>query len=130
MKPVGFCPSHILLYNLRYIASSMALQDLEGSILELLRRGALTPDEVAKKLRISWATANGHLLKLVGESKAVLVRKGRVNVYQAKVSSGGMFCVPTWIRTKSLEELSDELTQYFPRNITSAEMIEKERRKA
>jgi len=108
----------------------MALQDLEDSILELLRRGALTPDEVAKKLRVSWATANGHLLKLVGESKAVLVRKGRVNVYQPKVSSGGMFRVPTWVRTKSLEELSDELTQYFPRNITSAEMIKKERRKA
>ena len=108
----------------------MTLQDLDDSILELLRKGALTPDEVAKKLRVSWATANGHLLKLVGESKAVLVRKGRVNVYHGKTSAGGMFRVPSWIKAKSLEELSDELTQYFPRNITSAEMIEKERRKA
>lgn len=108
----------------------MTLQDLDDSILQLLRKGALTPDEVAKKLKVSWATANGHLLKLVGESKAVLVRKGRVNVYHGKVSSGGMFIVPSWIKTKSLEELSDELAQYFPRNITSAEMIEKERRKA
>jgi predicted transcriptional regulator len=108
----------------------MALQDLDDSILKLLRRGALTPDEVAKELGISWATANGHLLKLVGESKAVLVRKGRVNVYQGKVSAGGMFLVPNWTKAKSLEELSDELTRYFPRNITSAEMIEKERRKA
>ncbi len=107
----------------------MTLQDLDESIVELLRKGALTPDEVAKKLRVSWATANGHLLKLVGESKAVLVRKGRVNVYSGKVSAGGMFRVPSWIKPKSLEELSVELTQYFPRNITSAEMIEKERRK-
>ena len=118
------------MYNLRYIAPSMSLQDLDDNILELLRKGALTPDEVAKKLRVSWATANGHLLKLVGESKAVLVRKGRVNVYHGKASAGGMFRVPSWVKSKSLEELSDELTQYFPRNITSAEMIEKERRKA
>jgi len=33
--------------------------DLDDSILELLRKCALTPDEVAKKLRVSWATANG-----------------------------------------------------------------------
>jgi DNA-binding CsgD family transcriptional regulator len=108
----------------------ITLQDLDNGILELLSKGALTPDEVAKKLGISWATANGHLLKLVGESKAVLLRKGRVNVYHAKVSSAGMFHVPNWIKTKSLEELSDELAQYFPKNVTSSEMIEKERRKA
>ena len=106
------------------------MQDLDDSILELLREGALTPDEISKKLRVSWATANGHLLKLVGESKAVLVRKGRVNVYHGKVSSAGMFRVPSWVKTKSLEELSLELSQYLPKNITSAEMIEKERRKA
>jgi DNA-binding transcriptional ArsR family regulator len=98
--------------------------------LELLRKDAVTPDEVAGRLGISWATANGHLLKLVGEGKATLVRKGRVNVYQAKGISTQTFRVPNWIKPLSLEALSDELVQYFPRNVTAAGMIEKERRKA
>jgi hypothetical protein len=40
------------------------------------------------------------------------------------------FQVPKWVRQRSLEELSEELTGYFPKNMTAAEMIEKERRKA
>jgi len=106
------------------------MRNLDQDILQLLENDAVTPDEVAKRLNISWATANGHLLKLVGEGKVLLVRKGRVNVYQARVTSRGMFQVPKWIRPRSLEELSDELAQYFPRNMTAADMIEKERRKA
>ncbi len=106
------------------------MRDLETGILELLRRDAVTPDEVAERLGISWATANGHLLKLVGEGKAVLVRKGRVNIYQAKGSSTQTFRVPNWIKPLPLEVLSDELAQYFSKTATAAEMIEKERRKA
>jgi DNA-binding transcriptional ArsR family regulator len=106
------------------------MRNLDQDILELLQSDAVTPDEVAKRLNISWATANGHLLKLVGEGKVLLVRKGRVNIYQAKGASKQEFQVPNWIKPRSLEELSDELAQYFPRNVTAAEMIEKERRKA
>jgi len=106
------------------------MRDLDGSILELVQLDAVTPDEVAKRLGISWATANGHLLKLVGEGKVLLIRKGRVNVYRAKSSSSLEFQVPKWVRRRSLEELSEELASYFPRNMTAAEMIEKERRKA
>jgi len=106
------------------------MRNLDQDILELLQSDAVTPDEVAKRLNISWATANGHLLKLVGEGKVLLVRKGRVNIYQAKGASKHEFQVPNWIKPRSLEELSDELAQYFPRNVTAAEMIEKERRKA
>lgn len=106
------------------------MRDLDHDILELLQNDAVTPDEVAKRLNISWATANGHLLKLVGEGGVLLVRKGRVNVYQAKGSSKRTFQVPKWIKPRSLEELSEELAQYFPRNMTAAQMIEKERRKA
>jgi len=106
------------------------MRDLESDILELLRKDAVTPDEVAERLGVSWATANGHLLKLVGEGKAILVRKGRVNVYQAKGRSTQTFRVPNWIKPLPLEALSDELAQYFPRSVTAAEMIEKERRKA
>ena len=106
------------------------MRDLDGSILELLQRDAVTPDEVAKQLGISWATANGHLLKLVGEGKVLLTRKGRINAYRAKAAPSLEFQVPSWVRHRSLEELSEELTGYFPRNMTSAEMIERERRKA
>jgi hypothetical protein len=53
-----------------------------------------------------------------------------VNVYQAKGISTQTFRVPNWIKPLSLEALSDELVQYFPRNVTAAGMIEKERRKA
>jgi DNA-binding transcriptional ArsR family regulator len=106
------------------------MRNLEQGILELLESDAVTPDEVAKRLNVSWATANGHLLKLVGEGKVVLIRKGRVNIYQAKSTSKRMFQVPKWTRPRSLEELSQELAQYFPSNVTAAEMIERERRKA
>jgi DNA-binding transcriptional ArsR family regulator len=106
------------------------MRDLDGAILELVRREAVTPDEVAKRLSISWATANGHLLKLVGEGKVLLIRKGRVNVYRAIGTSSRGFQVPTWVRRRSLEELSEALARYFPRNLTAADMIERERRKA
>ena len=106
------------------------MRDLDGDILELVQREAVTPDEVAKRLSISWATANGHLLKLVGEGRVLLIRKGRVNVYRAKSATGLGFQVPKWVRRRSLEELSEELASYFPRNVTAAEMIERERRKA
>ncbi len=106
------------------------MRSLDEDILRLLQNDAVTPDEVSKRLGVSWATANGHLLKLVGEGKVLLVRKGRVNIYQAKSGSGQIFDVPKWVMVRSLKKLSDELTQYFPKNLTAAEMIEKERRNA
>jgi DNA-binding transcriptional ArsR family regulator len=106
------------------------MRDLDADILELVQRESVTPDEVAKRLSISWATANRHLLKLVGEGKVLLVRKGRANVYRARLTSSRGFQAPKWVRSRSLEELSEELARYFPRNVTAAEMIETERRKA
>jgi DNA-binding transcriptional ArsR family regulator len=106
------------------------MRDLDGDILKLVQREAVTPDEVAKRLSISWATANGHLLKLVGEGRVLLIRKGRVNVYRARGTSSLGFQVPKWVKRRSLEYLSEELVDYFPRNVTAAEMIERERRKA
>jgi DNA-binding transcriptional ArsR family regulator len=106
------------------------MKELDGDILELVEKEAVTPDEVAKRLSISWATANGHLLKLVGEGKVLLIRKGRVNIYRAKDTPSLGFQVPKWVTPRSLEELSEELARYFPRNVTAAEMIERERRKA
>ena len=105
------------------------MRDLDAGILEILRKGPTTPDEVAKKLDISWATADGHLLKLVGERKAFLVRIGRVNVY-VPAAPTETFRVPEWVKPRPLEKLAEELEEYFPRNLTAAEMIGKERRKA
>lgn len=106
------------------------MRNLDVDILELVQTEAVTPDEVARRLSISWATANGHLLKLVGEGKVLLIRKGRVNVYRAKSTSTLGFQVPKWVRPRPLEELSEELARYFPKKLTAAEMIERERRKA
>jgi len=106
------------------------METIDSKILELLRREALTPDELAKRLNVAWSTANGHLLRLVGEGKAFLVRKGRVNIYTGKNLSAQVFAAPKWIKPKPLEVLSDELENYFPRNMTAADMIEKERRRA
>jgi DNA-binding transcriptional ArsR family regulator len=106
------------------------MRNLDEEILELVGREPVTPDEVAKRLKISWGTANGHLLKLVGEGRVLLVRKGRVNVYRTKGASRLEFKVPGWTKARSLKALSEELVGYFPRNMTAAEMIEKERRNA
>jgi DNA-binding transcriptional ArsR family regulator len=106
------------------------VRDLDGDILELVRREAVTPNEVARRLSISWATANGHLLELVGEGKVLLIRKGRVNVYRVRQTPSRGFQVPKWVKRCSLEELSEELAHYFPRNVTAAEVIEREPRKA
>ncbi len=118
------------IYNLVYISLSVSMKDVDNRILQLLHKDAMTPDDVARRLDISWSTANAHLLKLLSEGKAILLRKGRVNIYRAKTQSTHMFKAPAWIKPKPLEQLSDELEEYFPSNMTAAEMIEKERRRA
>jgi len=106
------------------------MKDLGEEILELVQREAVTADEVAKRLSISWATANRHLLKLVRKGKVLLIRKGRVNVYRARAAPSLWFQFPKGVRHRSLEELSEELVHYFPKNETATQMIEGERRKA
>ena len=120
----------MFICDFRYVSLQIVMHELEKDVLELLQKEAVTPADVAKRLGISWATANGHLLKLVGEGKAALIRKGRVNVYRAKGPSVQAFHAPKWIRPRPLEELSDELSEYFPKDMAAADMIEKERRKA
>jgi predicted site-specific integrase-resolvase len=62
----------------------------------------MTPDEVAKSLGISWSTAQGYLLKLSGEDKVSLAKKGRVNVFYLKSTRTARFNVPTWIKVRIL----------------------------
>ncbi len=103
---------------------------LEDRILGLLEHGPATPDEVASQLGIAWATAQGHLLRLVGTGTVLASRKGRINVYFLKAPRRIRLDVPSWARVRSLEQLSEELRAYFPPNVSAAEMIRKERRMA
>lgn len=105
------------------------MQSIEEEIFRILSEEPATPDEVARRLKIGWATAQGRLLKLVGEGKVMLTRKGRVNVYSVKSHQRLKFSVPNWVRARKLEELADELDEYFPKNLTAAKMIEKERKR-
>jgi hypothetical protein len=101
----------------------------EEAVIRILENGPATPDEVAQKIGIAWATAQGILMKLASGGTVVAVRKGKVNVYFLKFPTGISPRVPRWAKAKNLKELSEELEPYFPSKISAAEMIEKERRK-
>jgi predicted ArsR family transcriptional regulator len=101
----------------------------EEAVIRILEKGPATPDEVAQKVGVAWATAQGVLMKLASDGTVVAVRKGKVNVYFLRFSAGISPRFPRWAKAKDLEELSKELEPYFPRKIAAAEMIEKERRK-
>jgi len=100
----------------------------EEAVVRILEKGPATPDEVAQKIGVAWATAQGILMKLASSGTVVAVRKGKVNVYFLKFSTGISPRVPRWAKAKTLEELSKELEPYFSSKISAAEMIEKERR--
>ena len=105
------------------------MEDVTHQIMHILSKGPKTPDEVAKSLGIAWSTAQGYLLKLTGEGKVSLARKGRVNVYYLNTQKVARFNIPTWVKIKSLRELSKELEEYLPKKPSAAEMIEMERKK-
>ncbi len=102
---------------------------LDDKILGFLEEGPATPDEIASELRMAWATAQGHLLKLVGRGKISVSRKGRVNIYFLTAPRRIKPEVPSWARVRSLEELSEELRPYFAGRLSAADMARKERRK-
>jgi DNA-binding transcriptional ArsR family regulator len=97
-------------------------------IIGFLEAGPATPDEVAGGLGVALATAQGHLLKLVGAGKVIAVRKGRVNACTLS-SPRPSPKIPKLAKSQSLEELATELAAYFPQ-ISAAEMIELERRQS
>ncbi|MEX2707431.1 MAG: winged helix-turn-helix domain-containing protein [Candidatus Freyrarchaeum guaymaensis] len=98
-------------------------------IIEILSEGPKTPDEIAKRLGVSWATADGKLHRLVESGKADYVRKGRLNVFFLKPPRSLRFNVPPWIKPKGLGDLAEELEPYFDRGVTAAEAVRRERRK-
>jgi DNA-binding transcriptional ArsR family regulator len=104
------------------------MQPVDERIIHILEAGPATPDEVARGLSMAWATAQGHLLKLVGAGKVSAIRKGRVNVYILN-SPRPSPKMPKWAKSRPLEELARELAGYFPQ-ISAAEMIELERRQS
>lgn len=101
----------------------------EEAVIRVLEKGAATPDEVAQKIGVAWATAQSLLMKLASDGRVIAFRKGRVNIYSLKFAAGISPRIPGWARAKSLETLSQELEPYFPSKISAADMVEKERRK-
>jgi len=101
----------------------------EEAVIRILENGAATPDEVAQRIGVAWATAQSLLMKLASDGRVVALRKGRVNIYSLKFAAGISPRIPRWAKAKSLETLSRELEPYFSSKTSAAEMIEKERRK-
>jgi len=106
-----------------------AMEDLTERITKVLSKGPATPDDVSRTLGIAWSTAQGQLLRLVGEGKVVLAKKGRVNVFYLRGGERVSFKVPAWVRARDLKELSEELEEYLPEELDSAEMVSRERRR-
>jgi len=105
------------------------LEDIEIRLMDELSKGPLTPDEAARRLKVSWATAQGHLLKMVGEGKIRVTRKGRVNVYYVEGKQKLRFPAPSWVRPRSLEEIAEEVADCFPSGVSAAEIIRQERKR-
>ncbi len=103
-------------------------QTIDEEILRILERGPATPDEVATEVGVAWATAHGHLLKLVGEGKLTAVRKGKVNIFLLKFPAKVSPRIPPWAKAKDLAKLAMELESYFPSDVSAAEMVEVERK--
>jgi DNA-binding transcriptional ArsR family regulator len=112
-----------------YLNIGVSMDDTMDQIMKILSEGPKTPDEIAKRLGVSWATANGKLHRLVGSGNADYIRKGRVNVFYLKSPQSLRFNVPPWIKPKGLNELADELEKYFEEEISAAEAVRRERRK-
>jgi len=104
------------------------MDSLMRQVMDLVSQGPVTPDEVAKKVGVSWTTANSHLSRLAAEGKIRYTKKGRVNVFYSTTEGELSFAVPPWVTTKELEELAEELEEFFPEDLSAAEMAEGERR--
>jgi predicted transcriptional regulator len=103
---------------------------MDETILKILSRGPATPDEVAKEIGVAWATAQGKLMKLVAEGTLLSVRKGKVNVYFLRYPGNVVPRRYPWVKIRDLVALSSELKQYFSKDVTSAQMVERERRRS
>jgi predicted ArsR family transcriptional regulator len=102
--------------------------DFEKRISDLLNSASepLTPQEVAKKLKISRTTAQIHLFKLLAQNphRVKCARKGRQSLFWADKKAirirfrGGK-------RMPSLGELSDQLENEWLDESTSEETIDR-----
>jgi len=105
------------------------MEDLTERITKVLSKGPATPDDVSRRLGIAWSTAQGQLLRLVGEGKVALAKKGRVNVFYLRGGERLAFKVPAWVKARGLRELSEELEEYVSKELSAADMISMERRR-
>jgi len=104
------------------------MHDLTHHILKELSKEPMTPNEIAKRFRIYWSTAQCHLLRLAEEGKVSLVKNGRMNIFYLKAPRILRFDLPTWVMVRSLRDISNELEKYLPTEPTAAEMVRADRR--
>jgi predicted ArsR family transcriptional regulator len=62
------------------------IKDLEKRLLSVISSSnwPMTTEDIAKKLKISWQTAQIHLLKLAAEGKVEFKKVGRQNQWRIK----------------------------------------------
>ena len=94
------------MYDAIYLRMEPKTQSPDERILEILEEGPATPDEIARTLGTAWATAQGHLLQLVGTGRVTVIRKGRVNIYILKSAAGPSPKTPVWAKSRPLGELA------------------------
>ncbi len=105
------------------------ITEIEDKIIEILEKEPSTPEEISRKIGISWNTAQNYLLKLSNEKIVRYIKKGRVNIYFLNIQKDIIIDIPNWVRIKSLKELSEEIEDYFDENLSAQDIIERERRK-
>ncbi|NVM03089.1 MAG: hypothetical protein HWN67_12175 [Candidatus Helarchaeota archaeon] len=96
--------------------------------MNILKKEPSTPEDISRIFGISWNTAQNYLLKLCNNKLIKCVKKGRVNIYFLDRPKELKFEIPNWVKSKSLEEISNEIQNYFE-DISAQEIVDKERRK-
>lgn len=114
--------------RLRYIGDGSEMRRVgKEDVLRLVGFGPVTVHDVARKLSISWAKAQSLLSELVGETKVVHERKGRMNIFRAHAPAHSIaLSYPKWARAKSLSQLVDELDEYWE-DVSAQDIVEAER---
>ncbi len=106
--------------------------DVEREISDLLYSASepLTPQEVAKKLGISWTTAQIHLFKLLAQNpkRISYARKGRQSIFWIERKAIRLR-FPRGEQLPDLAELSNQLANKWLDESTSEQIIDRERRK-
>lgn len=102
---------------------------IDDKIIKILENEPSTPEEISKKIGISWNTAQNYLLKLSNEKIVRYIKKGRVNIYFLNVQKDIVIDIPNWVKEKPIEQIAEEIQDYFDENLSAQDIVDRERRK-